>query len=81
MSKVVRLRRGETKNIHEFLEHLSDAVDDHGVNQIIVSAKMANGEVLTGYIADDLAERLYLISHLQADIHYELAGVDLDGEH
>lgn len=76
MGEIIKLCHKDQQNAHNFIKDLVADLENVDIDGVIVAIKTRNGDVLTGHFNLDVSDRLYLASHIQADVHFDIAGVE-----
>lgn len=81
MGKVIRLydkKNQKNKDLVEHVEHLLGMVKNGEITSLAIAGHHVDGDVVTGYFNLDVGEKMYMISHLQVDVNYEITRVNLE---
>lgn len=81
MPKVIRLFNKQEQEQQELIQHIEDllqAAKNGDIKNFLVSATNRDGDIVTGYCNLDIAEKQYLISHVQIDVNYQVVEANVD---
>jgi hypothetical protein len=81
MAKVFRLFNDELAKQEDLVSHIEQLLEcakSGEIKNILISAEQTTGDVLTGYCNLDVAEKQYMLSHIQVDINYQIVEVNVD---
>ena len=69
MSKVIKFKANQTKNVEEFLDNVKKQVIDEQIDNMMIVFKCNDGTVCTGYTRNlDWGMKQELVSHMQMNI-------------
>lgn len=80
MGKIIRLadKANVFLSLEDFLGEACEELIKHGTVSIVIAAKNAAGEVLTGYFRCDVGTRQEICGHIQCDIIDQMILANLD---
>ena len=68
MAKIIHFPKTKAEGPNEFLIETFDIAKECYVESIVVSFKLKDGEVMTGYFNADFGTRQEICGHIQCDI-------------
>lgn len=72
MGKIVKFKT-KTDNVLDFLDMVKDAVEQEGIDNMMIACKCKDGSVITGYTKNlNHIDKIYLKSHIESDITKEM---------
>ncbi|MDR7237132.1 hypothetical protein [Neobacillus drentensis] len=80
MAKVIRLFNDHEAKQEALVTHIEEFLQmakKGEIKNFLVSAENIDGTVMTGYCNLDVAEKQYMLGHIQVDINYEIVKVNM----
>lgn len=68
MAKIVNFPKTKAQDPNDFLVETIDIVKEREVESIVISLKLKDGEIMTGYFNADFGTRQEICGHIQCDI-------------
>ena len=68
MAKIIHFPQSQANGPNEFLIETLDIAKEREVESIVVSFKLKDGEIMTGYFKADFGTRQEICGHIQCDI-------------
>lgn len=81
MAKVIRLFNEQEQAQERLVRHIEDLLESAKrgeIKNVMVAARCDDGSILTGYCNLDIGEKQTLCSHIQTDIMFEIAKINVD---
>jgi len=68
LAKIIHFPQSNARSPNDFLTETFDIAKEEEIESIVVSFKLKNGEVMTGYFNADFGTRQEICGHIQCDI-------------
>ena len=81
MGKVIRLFNDQEARQEALVAHIEEFLQmakNGEIKNFLVSAESIDGTVMTGYCNLGVAEKQYMLSHVQVDVNYEIVKVNMN---
>lgn len=78
MAKIIHFSQPNDVSLKEYIQETKQILEEEGVDNLLIAAKLKDGRVITGYYHCDFGSRQELLGHIQCDVIDQMIQANYD---